>query len=59
MKTGKLNLYNDSQGNEHIAIIDNPKYADELNDDGYILVESITIQADFISWPTNRLFIQE
>ncbi len=52
----KLNLYwDDEQEREYIAITDSIEFEKECDEDGLKLKESINIDEDVTSWPTNRL----
>lgn len=51
--TAKLNYYTDENGNEYVVIVTAQSYEDELSD--LQLQESVELEGDFTSWPTDRL----
>lgn len=56
----KLNLYEDANGKEYVAITTVAEYEREFIEDcGLTLRHSIVITEDMTSWPTNRLLGQE
>ena len=55
-----LNLYEDENGNEFIAIITSHEFENEMKEVGIKLVDKIALTInDFTSWPTDRLMSQE
>ena len=56
----KLNLYQDPNGNEILAIITNPEYEQQCKDDPELrLIDSVPLKGNFTPWPTDRLFSQD
>lgn len=56
----KLNLYQDPDGNELIAIITKPEFELECEEDPELeLIDSLPLEGNLISWPTDRLFSQD
>lgn len=56
----KLNLYQDPDGNELIAIITNPEFELQCGDDPELkLVASLPLEGYLTPWPTDRLFSQD
>ena len=55
----KLVLYEDENGNEYVSIITSPEFEKEMNDDGLKMVNFTNLDGDFITWPSDRLLIQE
>ncbi len=53
----KLNLYVDSNNEEHVAIMDDELVEQRYIEDGLTLIESVELVGNFGSWPTNRLLI--
>ena len=56
----KLNLYEDSDGNELLAIITNPEYEQQCKADPELkLIRWVPLEGNFTPWPTDRLFSQD
>ena len=53
-----LRLYTDEKGQESLVICTDEKEVEELFE-GETLEESVELEGDFISWPTNRAMVQE
>ena len=56
----KLNLYEDEDGKEYIAIITSGEFeAEAVGDYGMKLIDSTELIGDFTSWPTDRFMAQD
>ncbi len=60
-KEPKLLLYEDSEGNEYIAIANHPDFERNMKEDGMKLIDvkSLRYGIDFTLCPTNRLMREE
>lgn len=54
----KLILYNDETGSEYVILCTDQEYYNEIVNGGKI-IESIDIEEDLTSWPTNRPLSQD
>ena len=56
----KINLYQDPDGNELIAIITNPEFESDCEDNPELkLINSLPLEGDLTPWPTHQLFSRD
>ncbi len=55
----KLNLYEDEDGSESVAIITSSEFETEAKDYGLKLIYTVELDGDFTSWPTDRFLTQD